>query len=100
MGTHLDGSSQVGVSRLEVIEGPTGPRRRTPAERTRIATESMMPGVRVAVETFNEGVLPRLSGAQLNRFRNSQAASGNVTAAIASNGTKSKDTSRKPAPSR
>ena len=38
----------VGVSRLEVIEGPSGRRRRTKAERARIAAESMMPGVTVA----------------------------------------------------
>jgi len=48
MGVHLDGSGGVGVSRLEVIEGPSGRRRRTKAERARIAAESMMPGVRVA----------------------------------------------------
>lgn len=48
MGAHLDGRSGVGVSRLEVIEGPSGRRRRTKAERARIAAESMMPGVRVA----------------------------------------------------
>jgi len=48
MGVHLDGSRSVGVSRLEVIEGPSGRRRRTKAERAQIAAESMMPGVRVA----------------------------------------------------
>jgi transposase len=48
MGVHLDGSKGVGVSRLEVIEGPSGRRRRTNAERARIAAESMMPGVTVA----------------------------------------------------
>ena len=48
MGVHLDGSWGVGVSRLEVIEGPSGRLRRTKAERARIAAESMMPGVRVA----------------------------------------------------
>jgi len=47
MGVHLDGSKSVGVSRLEVIEGPSGRRRRTKAERARIAAESMMPGVTV-----------------------------------------------------
>ena len=36
------------VSRLEVIEGPTGRRRRTKAERARIAAESLMPGAKVA----------------------------------------------------
>ena len=48
MGVHLDGSMGAGVSRLEVIEGPSGRRRRTKAERARIAAESMMPGVTVA----------------------------------------------------
>jgi transposase len=47
-GVHLDGSMGVGVSRLEVIEGPSGRRRRTKAERARIAAESLMPGVSVA----------------------------------------------------
>ena len=48
MGVQLDGSMGVGVSRLEVIEGPSGRRRRTKAERARIAAESLMPGVTVA----------------------------------------------------
>ena len=48
MGVHLDGSTGAGVSRLDVIEGPSGRRRRTKAERARIAAESMMPGVTVA----------------------------------------------------
>ena len=48
IGIHLDGSSGVVVSRLEVIEGPSGRRQRTKAERARIAAESMMPGVIVA----------------------------------------------------
>lgn len=47
-GVCLDGSIGVGVSRLEVIEGPSGRRRRTKAERARIAAESLMPGVSVA----------------------------------------------------
>jgi len=45
---HLDGSAEGGVSRLEVIEGPTGRRRRSRTERAQIAAESMIPGVRVA----------------------------------------------------
>jgi transposase len=48
MGVHLDASLPGGVSRLEVIDGPTGRRRRSRAERAQIAAESMMPGVRVA----------------------------------------------------
>ena len=48
MGVHSDGSGGFGVSRLEVIEGSSGRRRRTKAERARIAVESMMPGGTVA----------------------------------------------------
>lgn len=42
MGVHLDGSMGFGVSRLEVIEGPSGRRRRTKAERARIAAEKRL----------------------------------------------------------
>ena len=48
VGVHLDGSTSGEVSRLEVIEGPTGRRRGTKSERARIAAESLMPGVTVA----------------------------------------------------
>ncbi len=48
LGVQLDGSTGSGVSRLEVIEGPTGRRQRTKAERARIAAESLLPGVKVA----------------------------------------------------
>mgnify|MGYP006296288219 CR=1 FL=1 len=48
VGVHLDGSSGGGVSRLDVIEGPTGRRRRTKAERARIAAESLVAEVKVA----------------------------------------------------
>jgi transposase len=37
-----------GVSRIEMIEGRSGRRARSPAERARIAAESFLPGVRVA----------------------------------------------------
>ena len=47
MGGHLDGFSDGGVSRLEVMEGPTGRQRRTKAERARIAAESLFPGASV-----------------------------------------------------
>ena len=47
-GVHVEGCIGRGVSRLEVIGGPSGRRRRTKAERARIAAESMMPGVTVA----------------------------------------------------
>ena len=46
-GGHLDGFSDGGVSRLEVMEGPTGRQRRTKAERARIAAESLVPGTSV-----------------------------------------------------
>lgn len=48
VGVHLDGPTGGEVSRLEVIEGPTGRRRRMKAERARIAAESLVPGVTVA----------------------------------------------------
>ncbi len=48
MGVRLDGSTCGGVSRLEVIEGPTGRRMRSKAERGRIAAESLVPGASVA----------------------------------------------------
>ena len=48
VGVHLDSSTGGGVSRLEVIEGPSGRRRRTKAERARIAAESLVPGASVA----------------------------------------------------
>lgn len=47
VGVHLDSSSGGGVSRLEVIEGPSGRRLRTKAERARIAAESLVPGASV-----------------------------------------------------
>jgi transposase len=47
-GVPFDGSVGFGFSRLEVIEGPSGRRRRTKAERARIAAESLMPGASVA----------------------------------------------------
>jgi transposase len=45
---HLDGSSAGSVSRLEVLEGPSGRRVRSEAERARIVTESLLPGAQVA----------------------------------------------------
>lgn len=47
VGVHLDGPMGGGFSRLEVIEGPTGRRLRTKAERGRIAAESLLPGASV-----------------------------------------------------
>ncbi|WP_227419172.1 IS66-like element accessory protein TnpA [Roseitranquillus sediminis] len=48
MGVHLGALSGAGVSRLEVMEGPSGRRRRTQSERARIAAESLVPGASVA----------------------------------------------------
>lgn len=43
----LDGSPVGTVSRLEVLEGPSGRRVRSEAERARIVTESLLPGAQV-----------------------------------------------------
>lgn len=48
MDGYLDGSSEGYVGRLEVIEGRTGRRRWTEAEKARIVVESLVPGARVA----------------------------------------------------
>jgi transposase len=48
MGVHLDVPKDGFAGRLEVIEGPTGRRRRSDGEKARIAAESLLPGVRVA----------------------------------------------------
>lgn len=48
LGVCLDGSCNGSVSRLDVLEGPSGRRQRTEAERARIAAESLIPGMRVA----------------------------------------------------
>jgi transposase len=48
VGVRLDGSTGGGVPRLEEIEGPSVRRRRTKAERARIAAEIMMPRSTVA----------------------------------------------------
>ena len=45
---HLDGSTIGDVRRLEVLEGPSGRRVRSEAERARIAAESLMPGAQVS----------------------------------------------------
>ena len=59
MGVHLDGSRGGGVSRREVIEGPSGRCRRTKAERARIAAESPMAGVTVGAQAHApEHVVP------------------------------------------
>lgn len=45
---HLDGSPVGSVSRLEVLEGPSGRRVRSEAERARIVAESLLPGAQVS----------------------------------------------------
>ena len=45
---HLDSSSVGAVSRLEVLEGPSGCRVRSEAERARIVAESLLPGAQVS----------------------------------------------------
>ena len=48
MGVHLDVSRDGYGGRLEVIEGPSGRRRRSDAEKARIVAESLVPGMTVA----------------------------------------------------
>lgn len=45
---HLAGSPVGPVSRLEVLEGPSGRRVRSEAERARIVAESLLPGAQVS----------------------------------------------------
>src|SRR4029450_4222463 len=45
---HLDGSTTGSLSRLEVLEGPSGRRVRSEAERARIVAESLLPGAQVS----------------------------------------------------
>ena len=56
MDVQLDVSKGSRVSRLEVIEGPTGRRNRGAAERAKIAAESLVPGAEVATVARQHGV--------------------------------------------
>lgn len=56
MGVQLDVRRDGYAGRLEVIEGPTGRRRRSEAERARIAAESLLPGMLVAEVARRHGV--------------------------------------------
>jgi transposase len=56
MDVQLDVSKASRVSRLEVIEGPTGRRKRSAAEKAKIAAESLMPGAQVATVARKHGV--------------------------------------------
>ena len=55
MGVQLDVSNGY-AGRLEVVEGPTGRRQRSDAERARIAAEGLLPGVRVTDVARKHGV--------------------------------------------
>ncbi|MER9217298.1 transposase [Mesorhizobium sp. M0663] len=55
MDVDLDVPTAGYAGRLEVLEGPTGRRVRSEAERARIAAESLMPGVQVAAVARKHG---------------------------------------------
>ncbi len=48
MDVSLDGSTEGFAGKIEILEGRSGRRNRSEAERARIAAESLVPGVRVA----------------------------------------------------
>jgi transposase len=56
MDVHLDVSTAGYAGRLEVLEGPTGRRVRSAADKARIAAESLMPGMQVAAVARKHGV--------------------------------------------
>lgn len=56
MDVHLDVPTTGYAGQLEVLEGPTGRRVRSEADRARIAAESLMPGVQVAAVARKHGV--------------------------------------------
>lgn len=56
MDGYLDGSTSGYAGRMEVIEGRTGRRLRSEAERARIAAESLAPGARVVDVARRHGV--------------------------------------------
>ncbi|MER8961738.1 transposase [Mesorhizobium sp. M0701] len=55
MDVDLDVPTAGYAGRLEVLDGPTGRRVRSEAERARIAAESLMPGVQVAAVARKHG---------------------------------------------
>ena len=55
MDVHLDVPTTGYAGRLEVLEGPTGRRVRSEADKARIAGESLMPGVQVAAVARKHG---------------------------------------------
>ena len=75
IGVHLDGSTVFEVSRLDVIEGPSGRRRRNKAERARIAARSSsIPTRCCARPQFNEGSAPVGTGRDVSRMTEQTAA--------------------------
>ena len=56
MDVQFDVSKAGRVSRLEVLEGPTGRRNRSAAEKARIAAESLVPGAEVETVARKHGV--------------------------------------------
>lgn len=56
MDAHLAVPTNGFAGRLEVIEGPTGWRQRSQADKARLVAESMLPGVRVAEVARRYGV--------------------------------------------
>jgi len=56
MDVQLDVSKASCFSRLEVLEGPTGRRKRSAAEKARIAAESLVPRAEVATVARKHGV--------------------------------------------
>jgi len=66
---HLDGPSARLVSRLEVLEGPSGRRVRSEAERARIVAESLLPGAQVSEVARKHGATRRQIYDWRRRFR-------------------------------
>lgn len=82
MDVQLDGSNGGRVSRLEVIEGATGRRRRSEAEKARIAAESLMPEAQVATIARKYGVTRWQVYDWRRRFQQGRLALPDGTAAI------------------
>jgi transposase len=57
-GVHLDGSSTGTVGWLEVLEGTTGRRVRSEAERARIVAKSLLPWAQVSEVARKHGATP------------------------------------------
>lgn len=56
MDVHLDVPTTGYAGRVEVLEGPTGRRVRSEADKARIAAESLMPGMQVTAVARKNGV--------------------------------------------